>query len=424
MSHGSSSSSSFVIRVPVRASPRASRARERRRVSAWTSSPSSSWTPPETSETAITVAPRVDELVRRDPADVAEALDDAALLGEVPAEPLARAGDHHHDAGAGRLVPEDGAADRDRLAGHDLRHRVADLHRVRVHHPRHRLLVRRHVRRGDVLLRADDRQQLGGEAARQALELACDSSRGLQRTPPFAPPYGQAQERALPRHPDRERRALAERDLRVVADAALRRAEHGRVLDAVAGEDDAAAVVHPDRDGEHDRALGVAEPLGDGVGDVRVRQRLLELRDRRPEERRVPLEVRPCAAASSILATAGSVRSALVLHAGGGSRTRTAARPADFKSAASAGSATPAAEAQVPGCNWSGSEALRPLVAVLVEEGRERVLVELRAARRASRGRPSVALLPRVGRRPGAERDLVLRRGGSGATSIPFGSSW
>ena len=111
----------------------------------------------------------VDELVGGDAAHVAEALDDAALLGEVPAEPLAGAGDHHHDAGAGRLVPEHRAADRDRLAGHDLRHRVADLHRVRVHHPGHRLLVRRHVRRGDVLLRPDDRQELGGEATGQPL---------------------------------------------------------------------------------------------------------------------------------------------------------------------------------------------------------------------------------------------------------------
>ena len=45
---------------------------------------------------------------------------------------------------------------------------------------------------------------------------------------------GQPQQRALPRHPHRERRALAERDLGVVADAALRRAEHARVLHAVA----------------------------------------------------------------------------------------------------------------------------------------------------------------------------------------------
>ena len=45
-------------------------------------------------------------------------------------------------------------------------------HRVRVHHPRHRLLVRRHVGRRDVGLRADLAHELGREAARQPLELA------------------------------------------------------------------------------------------------------------------------------------------------------------------------------------------------------------------------------------------------------------
>ena len=85
--------------------------------------------------------------------------------------------DHHHDAGAGRLRPEDRAADRDRLAGDDLRDGVADLHRVRVHHPGHRLLVGRHVGRRDVLLRADHRQELGGEAARDRLELAARTAR-------------------------------------------------------------------------------------------------------------------------------------------------------------------------------------------------------------------------------------------------------
>ena len=293
MSQGSSSSSSFVIRVPV-------------------GQPSS-----EPCSLRV-VAHRVDveagrvvdaaghvrdgddggaavgELVRGDPADVAEALDDAALLGEVPAEPLAGAGDHHHDAGAGRLVAEDGAADRDRLAGDDLRHGMADLHRVRVHHPRHRLLVRRHVGGGDVLLRADHRQQLRREAARQALDLALRHLARVAADAALRAAVRQAQERALPRHPDRERGALAERHLRVVADPALGRPEHGRVLDAVAGEDDAAAVVELDRDGEHDRALRVAEALGDGVGDVRVRQCVLELRDGRLEERRVPLQVGLC----------------------------------------------------------------------------------------------------------------------------------
>ena len=106
----------------------------------------------------------------------------------VPSRSHARSIDHH-DARAGRLLAEERAAERDRLAGDDLRHGVADLHRVGVHHPGHRLLVRRHVRRGDVLLRPDEREQLRGEAAREPLQLALRERRAARtRTPPFAPP--------------------------------------------------------------------------------------------------------------------------------------------------------------------------------------------------------------------------------------------
>ena len=201
--------------------------------------------PPETSETAITVAPRSASSCAAMPPTLPKPWTTQRCSARFqPSRSQARAVDHH-DAGAGRLVAEDRAADRDRLAGHDLRHRVADLHRVGVHHPGHRLLVRRHVGGRDVLLRADHRQELGGEAAGQPLELARRHLPRVAADAALGAAVGQAQERALPGHPDRERGALAERDLRVVADAALRRAEHARVLDAIAGEDDAALVVHP-----------------------------------------------------------------------------------------------------------------------------------------------------------------------------------
>ena len=164
------------------------------------------------------------------------------------------------------------------------------LHRVRVHHPGHRLLVRGHVRGGDVLLRPDDGQELRREPARQALDLGQRELARVAANAALRAAVRQAEERALPRHPHRERRALAERDLRVVADAALRRPEDARVLDAVAGEHDAAPVVHPHGDADDERALRVPQPLGDLVGDLRDRDRLVELRDRHEEQRRVPLE--------------------------------------------------------------------------------------------------------------------------------------
>src|SRR5207253_1000292 len=69
------------------------------------------------------------------------------------------------------------------------------------------------------------------------------------------------------------------------------RAEHTRVLDAVAREDPPASVVEPNRHADDERALRIAEPLRDSVADGGVRKRLLELRDRLVEERRFPLQV-------------------------------------------------------------------------------------------------------------------------------------
>ena len=74
------------------------------------------------------------------------------------------------------------------------------------------------------------------------------ASSDRQTTPPLAPPYGKIDERALPGHPHRQRLHLVEADVGVVADAALGRAAAKVVLDAVAGEDLDAAVVHLHRE--------------------------------------------------------------------------------------------------------------------------------------------------------------------------------
>ena len=230
------------------------------------------------------------QLARGDPTDVAEALHDAVLRCEVPIEPLARALDDHHDAGAGRLVSKHGAADRDRLARDDLRDGISLLHRVRVHHPGHRLLVRRHVGRRDVELWPDERRELGGEPARDARELALRHLARVAAHAALRAAVRQAQERALPGHPHRKRGALAEIDAGVVANAALRRPEHGRVLHAVGRERRVRAVVHPHREGQDQRALGSTQALRDHVRDFGQLEGVLELCRGLLEERRVPLE--------------------------------------------------------------------------------------------------------------------------------------
>ena len=124
---------------------------------------------------------------------------------------------------------------------------VADVHAVGVHDPRHDLVVGVDVGRRDVLLGTDRVDDLGDVAARQRLELAPRHARGIADDAALAAAERDVRDGALPGHPRRERGHLVERHVRVIADAALRRAERDVVLHAVAGEDLDLAVVHLDR---------------------------------------------------------------------------------------------------------------------------------------------------------------------------------
>ena len=107
------------------------------------------------------------------------------------AEVLGRFTRHDHDAAAGGFAPPERAAHLDRLAGHDGRRGVADVHRVGVHHPRHDLLVGVDVRRRHVLFRTDRVDDFGDVAPRQRFDLALATSCvGSQITPPLPPPNG------------------------------------------------------------------------------------------------------------------------------------------------------------------------------------------------------------------------------------------
>ncbi len=231
-----------------------------------------------------------DELLRCDPSDVAEALHYATLLAELPSESLACSFDHHHDTGAGRLVPEERTAERDGLPGDDLRNRMAHLHRIGVHDPGHRLLVRRHVRRRDVLLRPDHSAQLARVAPRQPLELTKRQLTRIAANTTLRATVRKPEERTFPGHPNSERSALAHRHVRVVANPTFGRPKHTRVLNPVSRKDVDVPLVPPNRNRDHDGTFGVAKPLGDRLVDVRVGKRQLELLQRGPKERRIPFE--------------------------------------------------------------------------------------------------------------------------------------
>ena len=201
------------------------------------SRPSGLWMPPVESETATTVEPS--SAMSRAAIEPALPKPWTATRRLVRSMPRWRAASTMRvDAAAGgRLVAALGAAEADRLAGDDARDRVARVHRVGVHHPGHDLGVGVDVRRRDVLLGTDQDLDLGGEAAGQALELLLAELLGIDDHAALAAAVRDADDRALPGHPHREGLDLVERDVLVVADAALGRAAAEVVLDAIAGED-------------------------------------------------------------------------------------------------------------------------------------------------------------------------------------------
>ena len=255
-----------------------------------TSMPFALCTPPVESEIATTRGAELADELGEERADVAEALHGDAdpvhrtallLEGRLEAEdPAAR----------GRLLAAERPADRQRLAGDDTQHRVTLVHRVRVEDPRHRRGVRPDVRRRDVLLRADLVDDLRGVPARHALELAARHLLRVAAHAALRPTERKPHQRALPRHPHRERLDLVERDVRVVADAALRRAPRDVVRDPEALERANGAVVEGGRDRDLDGLLALLQHVDEPLVDPECVGDLVELLLSEPE--RVLAQVR------------------------------------------------------------------------------------------------------------------------------------
>ena len=232
------------------------------------SRPSGLWMPPVESETATTVEPSSEISCRGDRAGVAEALDRDPALLEVHPDLADRLDDAVDRSACRRLVPALRPAEADRLAGHDARDRVADVHRVGVHDPGHDLGVRVDVRGGDVLLGADEDLDLREEAAAQRLELLLAELLGVDDHAALAAAVRDADDRALPGHPHREGLDLVEADVLVVADAALGRPAAEVVLDAVARVDLDRAVVHLHREVDGQLAAGLAQDAAEAGVEV------------------------------------------------------------------------------------------------------------------------------------------------------------
>ena len=199
----------------------------------------------------------------------------AVVPGGLDLQPGQSAFDQVNNAASGRLAPAGGAADRHRLAGHDLADRMADIGGIGVHEPGHDLLVGAHVGRHDVGMRPDERDHLLHIAAGHRLQLTLRQLGRVAGDAALGAAIGQAGQRAFPAHPDRQRPDLADIDIGGEADTALGRPKRQVMLYSIALEHGGRPVIHMDRDRHADRALRVqkavafierdAQMIGDGT---------------------------------------------------------------------------------------------------------------------------------------------------------------
>ncbi len=214
------------------------------------------------------LASRLVQELRGDRADVAEALHDDPRALEGHLLRVAGLARDDKDAAPRRLDAPRAAADRDGLAGDDAMNAVAVVHGERVHDPRHDLRVGVDVGRRNIHLGADHPGDLSGVAAREPLQLGHRELRRIEDDAALAAAEGDVHHGALPRHPHRQRPHLVERDMLVVADAALGRAAIGVVLHTIAGEDLNGAVVHAHGEANGNLTLGLAQDGAHRLGQI------------------------------------------------------------------------------------------------------------------------------------------------------------
>ena len=135
-----------------------------------------------------------------------------------------------------------------------------------------------------VLLRTDRVDDLRDVAPRQRFELARRHPRRVAHDSALPAAERDVRHGALPCHPGGEGGHFVEGDLRVIADAAFRRAEGDVVLDAVAREDLDLAVVHQHGTRDDDLPLRVREDAPDAGIEIEQTGGAIELLEHRRED--------------------------------------------------------------------------------------------------------------------------------------------
>src|ERR1019366_3920341 len=143
--------------------------------------------------------------------------------------------------------------------------RVARVHGVGVHDPRHDLLIGIDVGRGDVAFGPDKIDDLGGVAARDLLQFGVGEDGWVADDSALAAAERNVDDGALPGHPGGQRTHFVEGDIGSESDAALGRAARDRVLYAVAGEDFDASIVELNWNVNGDFPSGSPKPFTHSV---------------------------------------------------------------------------------------------------------------------------------------------------------------
>ena len=192
-------------------------------------------------------------------ADVPEPLQGYRVLAQAPSLLRRERLDAVEASPRCRFLAAEGTTHREWLPRHDAEDRVPLVHRVRVEDPCHDTAVGADVRSRNVTLGTDVVDDLARVAPRHALELAGREQLRVAHDSALRAAERKTHQRALPRHPHRQRLDLVERDVRVVADTALRRPARDVVRHAVAPIDLDRAVVHRDGNRHLDRLLALRE---------------------------------------------------------------------------------------------------------------------------------------------------------------------
>ena len=143
------------------------------------------------------------------------------------------------------------------------------------------------VGRRNVFVGTDDFDELRRVAARDALELALRERRGIAGDAAFAAAERQVDDRALPRHPKRERRDFIQGHARMVADAAFCRAAREIVLYAIAGVDFELAGIALEWNREDDLPRRMGEDAAHSAVEFEQIGGFVEVCDRVAEDRNV-----------------------------------------------------------------------------------------------------------------------------------------